>query len=260
MSDDRDLALLRRLDAYGDELYARTRRAVRVGPFTCFIHPTTDLDGMSTVHVPGPFEGDLRPHLEEVIRVFADAGRTCAFEYFEDLWPDLLPVLLENGFGALNRYPVMVVSPEDFVAERVPGLEVRKVRADDDLWAVQHVGHLSFENPGPITDAHIETMRRELEAGEVHIYASFLEGVPVGVGIWLPVIDRISLITFVATLPEHRGRGIAGRVTSVAIADAIAAGAEHVWLTAGGEGATRLYERLGFRRIGMSIDTRLTRK
>ena len=259
MGDEGDFRLLQRLDAYGDALYARTRRLVQVGPFACFLHPTSEYPGLSAVHVPGPLEGDLQAHLAEVIRVFEEADRTCAFEYFEELSPDLLPVLMDNGFDSPSHFPAMVVTPENFVAEQVPGLEVRKVRSDDDLWAVQHVGHLSFEEPGPITESHIQTMRRDIDAGEILMYAAFVDGAPVGVGQWLPVIDAISLISFVATLPEHRGRGIAGHVTSVAVADAIAAGAEHVWLTAGGEGATRLYERLGFRRIGMSIDTRLPR-
>ena len=47
-----------------------------------------------------------------------------------------------------------------------------------------------------------------------------------------------------------RGRGLGAAVTSALAGAALGAGAELVFLAAGDEAAARVYERVGFRRVG----------
>jgi predicted GNAT family acetyltransferase len=54
----------------------------------------------------------------------------------------------------------------------------------------------------------------------------------------------------VATLPAMRRRGLGAAVTGALVADALAHGAQIVFLSAGSEDVARVYARLGFRRIG----------
>ena len=52
----------------------------------------------------------------------------------------------------------------------------------------------------------------------------------------------------VAAVPAYRRRGYGGAVTSRAILDGFAAGADLAWLQTSGSGA-RLYRNLGFRQV-----------
>jgi predicted GNAT family acetyltransferase len=54
----------------------------------------------------------------------------------------------------------------------------------------------------------------------------------------------------IATLPAVRRQGLGGAITGALVADALAGGAEVVFLSAGSEDIARVYHRLGFRRIG----------
>ena len=252
-----NLDLLRRLDAYADAIYERTARRVDVGPFVCFLHPTSDLEGMSAVHVRGPLREDFAAHLAEVKRVFAEHERRCELEFFEELWPTLLPQLEANGFVKPHHNPAMIVDRPSFRNESVAGLDVRQLGPDDDLWAAYRLGFAAFEMEGEVKKDHVEAIRRDIEREEAYLYAAFDGDQIIGTAIRFPTKAALALLGFIATAPEHRRRGIAGHLTSIATAAAFDDGADEVWLTAGSAAAVRLYERLGFRRVGTSIEMSL---
>jgi predicted GNAT family acetyltransferase len=54
----------------------------------------------------------------------------------------------------------------------------------------------------------------------------------------------------IATARAVRGRGLGGAVTSALASAALAADAGLVFLAAGDDAAARVYERVGFRRVG----------
>jgi GNAT superfamily N-acetyltransferase len=89
-----------------------------------------------------------------------------------------------------------------------------------------------------------ERMRRRLTVTAV----AEADG-PVAVGSHQPVGD-VTEVVGVATLPAFRRRGLGGAITGALVADALAHGAELVFLSAGSEEIARVYGRLGFRRIG----------
>jgi GNAT superfamily N-acetyltransferase len=90
-----------------------------------------------------------------------------------------------------------------------------------------------------------DRMRRRLTVTAV---AEVDDG-PVAVGSHQPVGD-VTEVVGVATLPAFRHRGLGGAVTAAVVADALAHGAEVVFLSAGSEEIARVYARLGFVRIG----------
>jgi predicted GNAT family acetyltransferase len=63
-------------------------------------------------------------------------------------------------------------------------------------------------------------------------------------------IGPVSEVVGIATLPAYRRRGIGGALTSFLAADALSRGARTVFLSAGDSEIARVYERVGFRRIG----------
>ena len=57
-------------------------------------------------------------------------------------------------------------------------------------------------------------------------------------------------IAGIGTLPAARRRGLGGAVTAELARDALSRGAELVFLSAGSLDVARVYERVGFRRVG----------
>jgi GNAT superfamily N-acetyltransferase len=87
-----------------------------------------------------------------------------------------------------------------------------------------------------------------LEDGGVRLYVARVEGRPVAC---LGTVDEGGDcgIYMVATLPEARGQGLAGRLLAQALADARERGCETTSLQATGMGAP-VYERVGYRDLG----------
>jgi predicted GNAT family acetyltransferase len=64
-------------------------------------------------------------------------------------------------------------------------------------------------------------------------------------------IGAVSEVVGVATLPSHRRRGWAGRVTQTLVADAREMGVSTVFLSAADESVASVYRRVGFRQVGL---------
>jgi ribosomal protein S18 acetylase RimI-like enzyme len=74
----------------------------------------------------------------------------------------------------------------------------------------------------------------------------------------LVVLDGVGYVDNVATFPEARGRGMASALTAHLVREALGDGASDVCLFAdpGAASVVRLYERLGFRRVGTLASTK----
>ena len=92
-------------------------------------------------------------------------------------------------------------------------------------------------------------LRERIEQGVSVMAVAELAGEPVAAGMHQPV-GGVTEVVGVATLPAVRRQGLGGAVTGALVEDALARGAETVFLSAGSEDIARVYARLGFRRIG----------
>ena len=109
----------------------------------------------------------------------------------------------------------------------------------------------AFGDHDAITDAEIERWR-ERNADWIRL-AGLRDGRIVGVASAAPPVEGTAELVGIATLSEHRGRGIASALTAEVVARAFAAGAELTWLTAADDAAARLYERVGFAHVGKQV-------
>jgi len=221
----------------------------------------------------GPWPYYARPRLgalefgtEDIEAVRArqrELGAPEAFEWVADTTPALLPLVRAVGLEVLEA-PLMVLEHAAFRApEAPPSVVVRILDADDDaLAAAVAVANVGFgaagTAPGPEgireRDAALpeddqsyrrERLRRRFTVTAVAENATG----PVAVGSHNPVGD-VTEVVGVATLPAVRRQGLGGAITGALVADALAGGAEVVFLSAGSEDIARVYHRLGFRRIG----------
>jgi ribosomal protein S18 acetylase RimI-like enzyme len=144
----------------------------------------------------------------------------------------------------------MVTTPGEFVPA-VPPTRTGPGNGFEIAWA-QDAGTLeearevaaAGSGPGPLLAMYEP---RVVAIPGLRIYVGRVGGRPVTTAIgW--TASAATGIFQVATAPACRGRGYGGAVTSRAVLDGFAAGADLAWLQASRLGE-RLYEGLGFRRV-----------
>jgi ribosomal protein S18 acetylase RimI-like enzyme len=162
---------------------------------------------------------------------------------------DLGDRLLRAGFELVSDSPGMALDLDGFVAEPAPpGVEI--VTVDDlrglDQWeALQHRAlELDDTRTRAWRDAHDRALSADIPLRD---WIALLDGEPVAAAALFVAAD-VAGIYNVATVPEARGRGIGGAVTSAAIAEGVARGLRTAVLGSSEMGFP-VYRRLGFREV-----------
>lgn len=194
-----------------------------------------------------------RPTVADVLKVRErqrELGVPEAFEWVHETTPGLLDVAVEAGLEVLQA-PLLVLDPGK-LPEPHPHVRVLGTRPVE----VDVVAHLAFSSPGTAsggagTAERDAEVARAVEGSTRHRHAvADLPGEGVlAVGTAQRAGDVVE-IAGIGTLPAARRRGLGGAVTAELARDALARGAELVFLSAGSDEIARVYERVGFRRAG----------
>ena len=223
-------------------------------------------EGSGWPYYARPVPGGVEPGVGDLVRARArmrELGLPEAFEWIHDLVPGLLAVARGAGLSVLEAPLLVLGSGRWRTPSPPPGIDVRLLSADDPaLAASRAVAHIGFSHPG--TGAG-EAGPAERDAAAPGPELDFLSD-RVRRGLTQPVVasddggvlatgshqlvGEVSEIVGVATLPSARRRGLGALVTARLAQDARERGARIVFLTAGGEDIARMYERLGFERVG----------
>jgi ribosomal protein S18 acetylase RimI-like enzyme len=188
-----------------------------------------------------------------------------AFEWVHETTPSLEGAAIGAGLE-VRQVPLLALEPDAWSPPPTPpGVSMRMLGADDPaLAAAQAVVELAFASADPLlgTAGPEERdlaaarlgdlgfvrgrLRRGLTATAV---AERAAGGPLGAGSHQPVGD-VSEVVGVGTLPSVWRRGIGAAVTGRLVEHAHERGARLVFLSAADDAVARMYERLGFRRVG----------
>ncbi len=265
-------ATLAHLDAYLDAAPRTGADAINVGPFTMFVHR-------------GPWGYYARPgshrapshrftstEVETVLSAQRERGENESLEWVHDVDPSLADACGSAGLCVVFR-PLLTISANTFepAAHATPGFPTQVLLADHpQLPMHRSVAHVAFSNAGtqvgtdgaterdaaPYDEAAVAWAIERSRLGHTIAVAAFdPDGGMVGVGSAQPVVDHVKKIcaaelTGIAVLPTHRRRGIAGSITSALIVACAARGIRTVLLSAQDDDVARVYERVGFRRVG----------
>jgi len=256
-----DEELLARLELYYDTAPRANADALEHGPFTIFV----SRGGWSYYARPRlGLAAEVTP--EDVASVLArleELGLPPSIEWVHDTTPSLRTAAVAAG-AEVGDYPLLVLDGEP--VERHSPVAVRRLAAgDSDLPAVQAAIHVGFGQDdtlvGPASvaerdarasqaDSHVDTLAEMITAGHTVTFGAFDPQLgAVGGGSHNPRGD-VTEIVGVAVLPAHRRRGVAGHLTWALAAHAAAAGVRTVFLSAGSDDVARVYEGVGFRRVG----------
>ena len=243
--------LLATLEAYYDEVPRATASTVEVGPFTLFLRRD-----------PGGWHYYARPRLgfggkvtvDDVRRVRErqrELGVPESFEWVQENTPSLLDAARKAGLS-VHEHPLLVLGgATDGSSTTAAGCRVEVVAADEDVLALV-VGAISagFSGSDDVQPARLAAQPRLIEAGLLAMAAAFDEdGSVVGGGSHSPRGGTAEL-TGIAVVPRARRRGIGAAITAALVEDARARGVGTVFLSAGDDSVARVYERVGFGRVG----------
>jgi ribosomal protein S18 acetylase RimI-like enzyme len=248
-----DSTLLELIDTFCDTLPRRWASTLDDGPLRLFLR-----DGPGWPFYARPVPGGPPVRVADVERMRARqraAGVVEAFEWILPTAPTMLAAVMGTGLPA-RRCPLLVLDGEPAQVTLPPGYEMRLLGpVDGDLAATAHavaaITAVAFGGhaPPPPTVTDLRLLQDDLAAGAIaRVLVTGPDG-PVAAGSAQRSAGVVELVG-IATARAARRRGLAAAVTSALAAAAQDAGAELVFLTAGDEGAARVYERVGFRRIG----------
>lgn len=256
-------SLLDRIETYYDAVPRADSRPEKLGPLTLFV---ADRPGYRWYARPSlGADGIAAEDVAAVRRRQRALDQPESFEWVAEVTPSLAGAARDAGL-AVSALPLMVLDPAAMRRPPAPtGVELRLVAPGDDLARIDAVARIGFAVAGTAvaeigvtalagraaeaSPALIARQRERLAAGRTVTAVALVDGDPVSVGSHQPV-GAVSEIVGVATLPAMRRRGIGAAVTGLLAADAVGRGVETLFLSAGSDDVARVYERIGFRRVG----------
>ncbi len=261
MTDD----LLARLEAYYDAVPRRFAETEERGPFTLFLG-----EPGGWVYYARPRLGDTSPVTPADVGAAADRlaerGLPQTIEWVHETTPTLLDAVRAAGSFELEELPLLALDGDLVVRKPAPadGVGVRLLGPEDfdAVAAATAVSQVGFTAEGTARgeagpaerDAAVKpAQQRVLDlVGEGAVRIAVAEHAEQGVlstGRTLPVGD-VTEVMGVATLPSARRQGLGAAVTAALVEDARSLGLRTVFLTASSAAVARVYEGVGFRRVG----------
>jgi ribosomal protein S18 acetylase RimI-like enzyme len=205
----------------------------------------------------------FRRRLDEAITLFATLDR------LPHVWPrsalneppDIVARLVDEGFEVVGEGHIMVLTgrgrPLDGATDLAPDMAIEwfsQLSGMDATEAAIDVAMVLNEAFGvePERQASIE-LETEVMLGrpEIETVLARVGGEPAATA-RVATVDGLSYLASIGTRNAFRGRGLGRLVTTLVTAKALEAGSRwiHLGVFADNTGAIRMYERLGFERIG----------
>jgi GNAT superfamily N-acetyltransferase len=154
----------------------------------------------------------------------------------------LVPVLLEQGYHAVDAVPAMLLDPIDALPAYAPELVVQRA---DRLESLSHFATTAFESFGyPVELAPIAFTQDLVRLPHCELFVGYLAGEPACCSLLL-ITGDIAGIYWVGVRAAQRRRGLGAAITAHAALAARARGCTIASLQASTMGAP-VYRRMGF--------------
>jgi ribosomal protein S18 acetylase RimI-like enzyme len=246
-------ATLDTLETYCDTAPRASARTEDNGPFTLFLRAAED--GYPYYARPRLGLGEVAVSADDVRRARErqrelDAPET--FEWVHETTPSLLAAAREAGL-AVEQCPLLVLA-DPLPPTRECPVRVHVLDADSDLvpaaMAAIRAGFAGTDDVVVPTERAVARRRRLVGAGLISMVVALdSAGTVVGGGAHGPR-DGATELAGIAVLPRARKQGVGEAVTRALVSDARARGVGTIFLSAQDDAVARVYERVGFRRVG----------
>lgn len=251
------------LDAYFDAAPRADTDVVETGAFTLFVSRTPwSYYARPTLRCDAPI---TTASLDRLAQACAEHDVRLAVEWLAEVHPELSDVAVAYGLE-VSTHALMVAGADDVSAPETDGVTLRVIAAEDPaLLSGRAVADVSFiaggTDTGPegakerdafaggLPDELVAHLRNRHRRGlTVTAVAESDEGV-LAVGSYQPMGDHAEILA-VATLPVARRRGLGGAIAQLLARHAMEHGVRTTLLSAQDDNVARVYERVGFRRVG----------
>ena len=219
-----------------------------MGPFTLFVAR----EGWP--FYARPRLGEARAITAADVRVVLDLQRERGLpqhiEWVHEVTPSLLPAAREAGVP-VAECPLLVLGEPVSVPDELAAPAVM-LEPDDPRFALARsaVAAGFADSDDPRTEPVLGWDTARVRDGLMSAAGAFdSDGAVMGGGSHALRGD-VSELTGIAVLPRYRRRGVGAALTKALADDAATSGATTVFLSAGTPAVARVYERVGFRRVG----------
>lgn len=239
------------LDSYYDAAPRPAARTEEVGRFTLFVRSSDagwPYYARPRLGVDAHFTS---AEVELVRRRQRELGVPESLEWVHESSPTLLAAAREAGLS-VAECPLLVLP--DGVATVAPplpnGVRVTMLdAADPDLAASQSAVSAGFAGRNDLDPCPVDHVAEQMRAGLMATASAYDAQGAVGGGAHAPRGTSAELAG-IAVIPRARRQGIGAAITAVLVQDARARGMTTVFLSAQDEAVARVYERIGFQRVG----------
>ncbi len=265
--------LLSRIERYYDAVPRSRTRVEEVGPFTLFV-AESGWPYYARPRLGG--SADFEPaDVRAVLARQAELAVPQALEWMHERAPSLLDVARGAGMS-VELCPLLALEGDPHGGA---GSARMLHAAEPDQIALSRAAvSVGFAHPGTARgDGGIEARDAALGLDTTHttvdelslslmragalcqaaVYATEAPELgPVGGGSY-SAVDDVAEIAGVAVLPAYRRRGLGAQVTYVLASDALSRGVTTVFCSAESDDVARVYEGIGFRRVGTACIAKL---
>ena len=264
-------SVLQRLEDYFDAVPRSSCDVEDIGGFTLFVARS------GWPYYARPRRGVSQTSADDVRRVLErqqELGVPRKFEWIDEVSPQVTRAVSEAGLE-VERMPLLTL-----VGEPVgPDAAARMLTPDDTetIALARAAVSLGFEHGGTASgpagvaerdtlvadpaETGLTTLLERMAAGRIWMGAVWAPGEeqvgPVGGGSYAPV-GGVAEIAGVAVLPAYRRRGLAAQLTCALARHALSNGMTTVFCSAQSAAVARVYEGVGFRRVGTACAAELT--
>lgn len=222
-----------------------------VADFTCFFNPDDDSTWSNSAIPNNASAGNDPAAIQQLIDTFVTHKRTPKLEYIAEFAPNLADALANNGFTRDEVAPLMISTSKTFVAAKsVANLQINEVCDTAAMQSVVTIQRRAFGSPDApaASTTEADEVRQRFHAN--NFYLAKLNGEPVGAGSLQLPYNGIAEVAGIATLTDHRRRGIASAMTSTIAQQAFDTGLDTLFIMAADQNVRRIYARLGFEDCG----------
>ena len=180
--------------------------------------------------------------IERAEAYFAERELPFRFTVRSDCHEHCAPRLLDAGYNEAARLPAMVLREIPDPPPLPPGLEIRRVRSQQEVEDFRGVAERGFGMPAGMGTVAISDS--VLAHPDTELYLGYADAVPVATTL-LQQSNRVAGIYFVACEAGYRRRGYGEALTWAGVAGGAARGASFASLQASEMGRP-VYTRMGF--------------
>jgi ribosomal protein S18 acetylase RimI-like enzyme len=204
-----------------------------------FVASSVPASFSSLVNAAVPIDGAaIAPHLHHIADLYARAGVT--------KWGVWIDPAATSEAQALQEHGLVLDSTPGLMAADIKAIE-HGIDANVDQVTLEELGAVNDASYG-IPPGTIAGAIAGIPPTAVHAYGVRNGDAPTAVAVIQDVEDD-AFVSFVATLPDHRGRGLASQILSHAVHQAEQRGQRTTSLQASRLGQS-IYARLGYHRLG----------